>query len=74
MRTACPSFPTAASLRIPSGMMDDLDLVVSAIVVTVLSFEAIVPPGIGIAIVTETEHDRPTRMQAHPEQKHVHAH
>ena len=41
MRATCPSFPTAAETHIPSGTMDDLDLVDSAFVVTALSRETI---------------------------------
>jgi hypothetical protein len=37
LRATCPSFPTAAETPISSGMMDDLDLVDRAFVVTVLS-------------------------------------
>jgi hypothetical protein len=39
LRATCPSFPTAAETHILSGTMDDLDLVDSALVVTVLSRE-----------------------------------
>jgi hypothetical protein len=35
--STCPSFPTAVETHISSGMMDDLDLVDSVFLVTVLS-------------------------------------
>jgi hypothetical protein len=37
LRSPCPSFPTGAETHFPSGMMDDLDPVDEAFVVTGLS-------------------------------------